>query len=133
MARVVAEPRPVEARPVETPFPQLDRLAALVATMDAQTRLVLLMPPYYVSHIPMPGSAAAARLEACKERLAAIARTLPHGVVVDYMRADDVTDNPDNFIDATHARDHVIRELEADLGPVLRGDARAGIAGSRAN
>jgi hypothetical protein len=133
MDRAVAEPRPVDAPPADTPFPELDRLAALVAAMDPQTSLVLFMPPYYVSHVPLEGSAAATRLDTCKARLAAIARRLPHGVLIDYMRVGDVNRTPDNFIDGTHPRDHVIRAIAADIGPVLRGEGQSAVGESGGN
>lgn len=120
IAREINAPRPVQAPPATEPFPSLDRLDELLSRINQHAVVALVLPPYFLSKIPESGTPAAARLDACKARLADIAQRHAHGEMIDRMRADNVARDPGNFLDATHMRDQVVRDMEVDIAPVLR-------------
>lgn len=108
------------------PFPAIDWLAAELATVPADTPIVILFPPQYVS--TLPGSAdAAAVLQACKARLAALVAGAPHRGFLDFLVESDITRAPANFIDEEHYRGPVARQVEHAIANILtqhRPDAR---------
>jgi hypothetical protein len=122
MAKVVTAERPTAAPPAETPLIWADRMDALISALPNDVRVVLVFLPNYVSSLPQDGSPAAARLEMCKQRFAAIAGRSSQVAFVDRMRDDSIARDPNNFIDATHTTDSVIRQLESDFASVITAD-----------
>lgn len=131
IAREIGAPRPVQAMPATDPFPDLDRLDELISGINQHTAVALVFPPYYLSKLPEAGTAAAARLDACKARVAGIAQRHARGTMIDFMRADDVAHDPGNFFDPTHVRDRVIRTMEVDIARSLRIDGTSDPGPSR--
>jgi hypothetical protein len=120
MIRAIAAPRPTDTTAPDTLFPSADRMEAFLAQANPNVRLILMFTPNYISLLPEPGTAAARRLESCKQRFRAIAERHPRAAFFDYMRDDDVARDPANFLDATHARDHVFQMLEPDIARAVR-------------
>ena len=74
---------PTEGPPANAPLPYLDELERTMREVGPLSTVLLVFGPVYVKHLPVPGSNAVERLTACKERAAAIARTVPHAGLLD--------------------------------------------------
>ncbi len=102
------------------PFPAIDWLAAALASVPADTPIVILFPPQHVS--TLPGSAdAAAILQACKARLAGLVADRPRRGFLDFLVESDITRDAGNFIDEEHYRGPVARRVEAAIAAILAG------------
>jgi len=106
---------PTDAPPADAPLPELDDLAHALGALEADSRVVLFMPPVFSRALPVAGSRAAARADACKRRLASIAGQRPNTAFVDARRDSPPTREAKNFIDATHYLDPVAIPAEAEL------------------
>lgn len=93
---------PTEGPPASAPLPYLDELERTMREVGLHSTVLLVFSPVYVKHLPVPGSNADERLTACKERAAAIARTVPHAGLLDLYVKLPGTEDPANFVDATH-------------------------------
>lgn len=100
-------------------FPWLDLLDKALAPLPHSTRVLFVtMPVHATAQVP-PGSAAAARDEACKQRTAGIAAR--HGTALIDMRFHSpITLTDDNYWDPLHYRLHVARQIEQLLVSALR-------------
>ncbi len=83
--------QPVYLRMAEKTFPAAPRLRALMETMPASLRLVMIHNPAYIGAQPKPGTPEFDTMQACKATYAALAASRPHTVFLDWMR-----DNPQN-------------------------------------
>jgi hypothetical protein len=119
VAKLTTAKRPTAAPSSARIFPALDRLDALARSLDPKTALVLVLLPYHVSALPEPGTDAADWIDACKRRMRAIAQPRPRTEFLDWMVDGAVARDAANFWDATHARDHVIRSVEASIAEAL--------------
>lgn len=97
-------------------LPSLELLGAALASLPAETQLIIAVMPPYVSTQP-DSAQERADLDRCKRRIAAIA-TSRHGYAIDFDIASPWTNNADNYWDASHfrtaiAKDFVLRIKEA--------------------
>jgi hypothetical protein len=106
------------------PFPAVDRLAAELASVPADTRIVILFPPQYYSTLPRDAGGAAL-VAACKARFAQLVAGTPRRGFLDYFVDSPVARDGDNFDDLEHYRAPVARELEAAIAGVLNGTSTA--------
>ncbi len=97
-------------------FPDHRMLATMLAALPAPTRKVLIFVPYHVMNQPPPGSAAAARLDACKRSVTAVASPVPNAYVLDFMIPSAITEADENYWDGLHYRLGVGMELAALIG-----------------
>jgi hypothetical protein len=96
------------------PFPALPWLDELLGLVPADGLALVAFMPVNVAAQPRPGSAAAAREEICKARLAEIARR--HGAtLVDFRIPSVVTREDTNYWDALHYRLPIAARIVADL------------------
>jgi hypothetical protein len=107
--------------PARATFPPLTLLQRMVAGTPAETRLVLVFMPLWLGAQGAPGSGAAARTEDCKRQVAAMARTRPGTVVLDFWRASPITRDPTHYWDPMHYRDAIAERIEAALRGVAGG------------
>ena len=91
-------------------FPSLDLLSETVARIPSSTTLVMLFMPVHVAVLPPPGSDPYNRLEACKGRVAEIARR-PKTHVIDFMRRSVITQDDSRFWDSLHLRAGPAKDL----------------------
>jgi hypothetical protein len=98
------------------------RYPALVWLEDILARFpgreVLAYMPAHIGFQPQPGSAKAARLDECKERIAEIARR-HKAVFIDFNIPSEITTNDDNYWDPLHYRLPIAERLVAGLGQAI--------------
>lgn len=111
--------------PSELPIPPLAMLERMVTATPAETRLILMFMPLYLGAQSPPGSVGAAVMEACKQRVAAMAGAHPNAVVLDLWRASPITREPLHYWDPKHYRDGIAERIEAHLNRAARGDPGA--------
>jgi hypothetical protein len=109
------EVQPTGAPPADAPLPELDDLAQSLRQLEPDSSVVLFMPPVFAAALPVAGSPAEARVNACKQRLALIASQRPNTAFVDARRDSPPVRDAMNFIDATHYLDAVAIPAEAEL------------------
>jgi hypothetical protein len=112
--------QPTDAPPKPWTFIALDRLLEFRRVIDPRIELILVFMPFHISALPQAGSPAQEWIEACKARAAAIAEAEPRTILIDRMRNDEIAHNANNFWDAKHVRDSIIRELETGIAAVMR-------------
>ena len=114
--------RPASVRPrtPEIHFPAMERLDDQLAALDPDTRIIVLMPPVHASGLPPAGSAAADTLAQCKGALQRLATARRHGAFVDFAVDGDIARAPENFMDVSHYRAGVARQIEDQLARTLR-------------
>lgn len=106
---------PSVAAPADAAFPYLDDLAQALSELEPDSSVFLFMPPVFSGALPVAGSGAEARANACKRTLEGIAGRRSDTAFVDARIDSPATRDPMNFIDASHYLDPVAIEAEADL------------------
>lgn len=99
-----------EAEEAALRFPALAWLEDLLAGTPSSAAVILAFMPVHVAVQPIPGSFAAARDFACKNRVAALGAR--HGAtVVDFRRPSGITADDANYWDALHYRQSVAERV----------------------
>jgi hypothetical protein len=116
-------------------YPALDALRTALARFSPATRKILFFVPYNHVLFSPEGSQGAAVWEGCKQRVAAIAATIPNALVVDFMRPSPITEDDDNYWDPLHYRVGVADRLVRDLPLATHGEGNPdfSILGQHAN
>jgi hypothetical protein len=91
-------------------FPAIRQLEAMLANTNGQVALVMIFPPVFAGALPLRDSAEAETTAQCKGALAALAQQ--YGAFLDFLVDGDVARDPMNFMDQTHYRAAVARQLE---------------------
>lgn len=112
----------VPTPPSDLPIPPLALLERMVAATPPQTRLILMFMPLYLGAQAAPGSGGAAVMEACKQRVAAMAAAHPNALLLDFWRASPITRDPTHYWDPKHYRDAIGARIEEHLNRAARGD-----------
>ena len=99
-------------------FPALAWLQELAARVPAGTRKVFLFVPAHIAALPIPGSKEAARIEACKQQVTAIANRFDIPVV-DFRFPSALTGRDENFWDPLHYRVPVATQIVETLGTAV--------------
>ncbi|WP_198378073.1 hypothetical protein [Neoroseomonas rubea] len=113
--------RHVETPPARIDLPAMALLERMVAATPAQTRLVVMFMPLWLGTQAAPGTGGAAVTEACKRRVAEIARARPGTVVMDFLRASPITRDPTHYWDPMHYRDAIAERIMAHLARAADG------------
>jgi len=124
LTRLANAPRRVDAPPGGTAFRGLEALEAFSKRLNQSTYLVLVFPPFHVSEIPVHGSPAERWIQACFDRVQSMADQRPHSAMLNLRREDRTAADANNFWDATHARDFVVREMEKAIAAELLAEER---------
>ena len=105
---------PLDRAQVSTDFPAIDRLEALLATLDAGIAVVVAMPPVHATLLPQPGTLQAVELAGCKARLA---RTVAgrRGGFLDFLVDSPLSRERSSFLDLHHMRESVARTMESHI------------------
>jgi hypothetical protein len=74
--------------------------------------VVLLFVPRYGKTLPPPGSAAAARQDACKAAFQSLASSRPRTIVLDWLVDNALVRKDENFWDGVHYGATIARLLE---------------------
>jgi hypothetical protein len=101
-------------------FPAAERLRASLATLPASLRVVILHPPFYITGLVQPGSAAYRTEAACKAAFAAIAATRPNTAIIDWRRDGPEVRDASLWFDKTHYRRPLAEKVEASIAAALR-------------
>ena len=99
-----------EAEQAALRFPALAWLDGLLDRVPPSAAVILAFMPDHVAVQPIPGSLAAARDDACKERIAAVGARYG-ATVVDFRRPSAVTTEDSNYWDALHYRRGVAERI----------------------
>jgi hypothetical protein len=113
--------KPISGEPVDAPMPAVSDLKAFLSDLDAQVRLLFVVPPTFANMIPKPGSPAALRRTACDEGIRQIVSQKPSADLLNLLQDTPATRNPANFVDAGHYRDNIARTVERSISVALRG------------
>jgi hypothetical protein len=105
-------------------FPAIDRLAVELASVSADTPIVILFPPQHYSTLPRDAGTAAV-VAACKARFARLVVGAPRRGFLDYFVDSPMARDGNNFDDLEHYRAPIARQLEAAIAGVLNGTSTA--------
>ncbi len=115
--------RPNQGPSPTEPFPAIDALAAHIASLPDNRALAIVFAPMYVSTLPVAASVAAARLDACKQRLQASIARRHDTAYLDLMTENPLTELNENYADPLHLYGQGVREFEAILARLIRENA----------
>ena len=100
-------------------FPSVDRLNSVVAGLSPLTVVVIVVPPIFADAMPAQNSPEALRVAQCKAALARIVVERPRGGFLDFNLDNAMTRDPANFMDFTHYRSAVARQIEQSIATVI--------------
>lgn len=103
-------------------YPSHAHMAEMFAELPPKTLKIMLFVPIHRNAQPRPGSKAAAQLDECKRRLAAIAGQHANAHVLDFMIDSRITRTDTNYWDALHYG----HEIAAELGRLIPQAVRTG-------
>jgi hypothetical protein len=112
--------RPDAAPPKPWTFIALDRLQDFRRRIGSDVDLIMYFVPFHVSMLPQPGSDAHSFVDACKTRAQSIAAVGPRTILIDRLQEDEIARDLNNFYDAKHVRDNVVRMMEAEIAAAIR-------------
>ena len=121
-ARNIAEflsKRPGEGPPPDAPFPAIDVLMAHISALPINSAVAFVLVPPYVSFLPLDGSIAAARLQACKERIQQIAAARPGTAYLDLMTENSISRAIENYQDPVHYNPGGSRQIESRIAHLI--------------
>lgn len=119
-AKLAALVRPSADSAPDNHFPALELLAAHVAALPANVRLAFAFMPPYVNMLPVAGSPAEARLQACKARAQQIAASRANTAWLDLMTENALTTNAMNYYDEVHTTPAAADTVAAAIVEVLK-------------
>ena len=112
---VIPSQRPTEGPSPAAPFPAIDALTAHIAALSDNRAVAIVFAPLYVGTLPVAGSAAAARLDACKQRMRDVAARRPHAAYLDLMTENSVTLRKENYFDPLHLVTAAVPQFETGI------------------
>jgi hypothetical protein len=113
MQRPSAGPAPM------APFPAIDALTAHIAALPDNREVAIVFAPLYVGTLPVAGSVAAARLDACKQRLREVAARRPHVAYLDLMTENSLTLQAENYFDPLHLVSAAVPQFETSIARLI--------------
>uniref|UniRef100_A0A9E7ZSH0 Uncharacterized protein n=1 Tax=Bosea sp. NBC_00436 TaxID=2969620 RepID=A0A9E7ZSH0_9HYPH len=105
---------------VDGPFPAATGLETLMKAAPAETALILVRPPVYVTALSKPGTRDALADAACRKAFADLAARRPRTALVDWRVDRPELHDPDLFFDHSHYRQPIARLVEADIAEAVR-------------
>ncbi len=104
-------------------LPALETLRDDLLALPEITHKVLFFVPYHHRLLSPPGSDGASVWDECKRRVAALVRSTPNAIAVDFMLPSPITLADDNYWDPQHYRVAVADQLALDLTAADHGQA----------
>jgi hypothetical protein len=92
-----------------------------LARRPAASAIAFVFVPAYIVALPEEGSAAARRLQACKDRVRSLAKRSPNAVYLDFMTDNPLVRDPSNFTYDLHYRVEVAHWMEPQIARALAG------------
>ncbi len=111
--------RPAQGPSPAAPFPVIDTLAAHIAALPDKRAVAVVFAPLYAGILPVAGSAAAVRLDACKQRLREVAARRPGAAYLDLMKENSLTQAAANYFDAIHLATPGVSKFGADIAQLI--------------
>ncbi|MBX3536093.1 MAG: hypothetical protein KF735_00530 [Chelatococcus sp.] len=108
-----------------TDFPAARAIAERLAALPADTTVVLIRPPVYITGMPEQGTPAAAAEPVCRDIFAKLAEERPNTHIVDWRLDRPENRDPGNFFDHTHYRRSLAERLEAEIVAIIDGKRAA--------
>jgi hypothetical protein len=105
------------------PYPGIDRLAEELTALAGTTRKILFFVPYNQHLMPPSESADGSVWRECKLRAAALVRSVPNALAIDFMLPSPITSADDNYWDGVHYRIGIADRIAHDLAAASRGEA----------
>ena len=100
-------------------MPEVDALAEYMSTLPADFAVAFVLAPPYVSALPIAGSAAAARLQICKDRVRQIAAGRANTAYLDLMMENSITRSIQFYQDPLHYNLSGAREIERRIARLI--------------
>ena len=119
-AQAIAQANLAGGGNVDGPFPAATGLEELMRTAPAETALILLRPPVYVTALSKPGTRDAAADAACRKAFADLAARRPRTALVDWRVDRPELRDSSLFFDHSHYRQPISRLVEADIAEAIR-------------
>ena len=104
----------------QAPFPAIRLMADQLEALSQHWPVVFVFAPVFANALPAPGSAADARLRACKDRIESMAGQRRNTRYLDLMVDDPVVRVVDNFADEEHYGPVVARWVESRISSLIR-------------
>ena len=123
-----ANPADIRAAERDRAYPALPLLAEALQALPGvgrTTRKILFFTPSHVSQHGAPGSDFAASWSACKAQVVAIAASVPHVVVADFLIPSPITADRGSYWDPVHYRVPIADRIMADLAAAADGQPTA--------
>jgi hypothetical protein len=111
--------RPVEGPSPAAPFPAIDALIAHIAALPDNRAVAIVFAPLYVGTLPVAGSAAKSRLDACKQRMRDVAARRPHAAYLDLMTENSLTRESANYFDPLHLVSAAVPQFETSVARLI--------------
>lgn len=111
--------RPGQGPSPAAPFPAIDALIAHIAALPDNRAVAIVFAPLYVGTLPVTGSIAAARLDACKQRLRDLAARRAHAAYLDLMTENSLTREPANYFDPLHLVSAAVPQFETSIARLI--------------
>ncbi|MGX5733920.1 hypothetical protein [Bosea thiooxidans] len=105
---------------IDGPFPAATQLEALMRSAPAETKLILVRPPAYVTALPRPGTSDAAADAACHKAFADLAARRPRTALLNWRLDRPELHDSNLFFDHTHYRQPIARLIEVDIAAAIR-------------
>ncbi|HVZ07190.1 MAG TPA: hypothetical protein VHC04_04680 [Rhodopila sp.] len=103
-------------------YPTQEVLRDMLNRLPAETLKILYFVPYNQRMLPAPGDPVATVWAECKRRAAALTKTVPNTVVVDFLRHSPITDDDDHYWDGMHTTVATADRVASDLKDAVRGE-----------
>jgi hypothetical protein len=113
--------RPAANPATDESFPALELLARHIASLPENVGLALVFAPPFINTLPLAGSAADERLQACKARARQIAAQVPNSVYLDLMDENAITRDAGNYFDELHYTPAAADAVAAAIVTLLKG------------
>lgn len=108
-------------------YPDHARLAAMLASLPAATRKILVFPPIHHYSQGAPGSPTAAQWRLCKEGVTRLAAATPNAHVLDFLIYSAITLRDEDYWDEVHHRVETGSQIIRLIAQAV--DRRAGVPG----
>jgi len=119
-AQLLSRERPRSDDAPGAGFPALDLLAQHIATLPPNIRVAFVFAPPHISMIPVAGSPADARLQACKARARRLATARDGSTWLDLMTENEITRDEKNYFDEVHYTPATAERFAAAIVAALR-------------
>ncbi|MGI6246129.1 MAG: hypothetical protein ACOYJQ_10210 [Pseudochelatococcus sp.] len=106
-------------------FPALDALRETLLSVPAQTLVVFMIPPAFVTGQTRPGTPEADTEARCHAALAQMASARPGTIIIEWPGARTETEDPEDYFDHIHYKGSLARLLEDEIAARIEAARRS--------